>query len=116
MLIAEHALAGLQRAAVEGLGFAVAALGTVQNGEVVDADERVRMLIAEHALGLAQRDCRDLGCLVVTAIAVQPNGDPIQRADDSFGIGLGAVISAQLGGNSLDQRIGIQFIGHCARR
>ncbi len=40
MLLAEHPLFGLKRAAVEGLGLGLAALSTIQRCQIVDACER----------------------------------------------------------------------------
>ena len=45
-LLAEHSLAGLERAFKERLGLSVAALGRVEFGEIVHAYKRVGMLLA----------------------------------------------------------------------
>jgi len=46
MLLAEHPLAGLQRALIERLGLRVASLGLIEGGEIVHASKRVAMLRA----------------------------------------------------------------------
>ena len=55
MLLAEHPLAGLERALVERLGLAIAALGLIQLRQIVHACERIGMLLAEHPLAGLER-------------------------------------------------------------
>src|SRR5208337_1963351 len=71
MLLAEHPLAGLQRALIERLGLLVAALGLIEEGEIVHASKRVGMLLAEHPLGKRVSLLSDGGCFLVLALGVK---------------------------------------------
>ena len=70
MLLAEHALAGLERALIERLGLAVAALGLIQQRQIVDACERVGMLLAEHPLSGLERALQERLGLAVAALGL----------------------------------------------
>ena len=48
MALAQHLAAELQRLLVERLGLAVAALALVEDGQVVEAVERVGVALAQH--------------------------------------------------------------------
>ena len=65
MLLPQHALSHLQRAPVEWFRFAIAALGVVKGCQIVDAVERVRMLLAQLPLsGLQEAPEERFGLIV----------------------------------------------------
>ena len=110
MLGPQHPLAGLQCAAQEWFGVAVAALGLVQDGQVVDAAEGTGVLgpqhplaglqcVAEERLGLAVAalDAIKLGQVVDADECIRMLGTPhppgisIGDAGDLLGLGIAAL-------------------------
>ena len=70
MLLAEHALAGLQRALIERLGLAIAALGLIQRRQIVHACKRIGMLLAEHPLAGLERALIERLGLAIAALGL----------------------------------------------
>ena len=70
MLLAQHPLAGRQRALIERLGLAIAALGVIEEAQIVHACKRIGMLRAQHALAGRQRALIERLGLAIAALGL----------------------------------------------
>ncbi len=81
MLLAEQPLAGLERAPKERLRVLIAALGLIEEGEIVHGGKRVGMLLAEHPLGKRDGFLRERERLLVFSLAVELHSAVVEDDD-----------------------------------
>src|SRR5215831_5780033 len=79
----EHLAARLQRFPIERLRLAVAALGVVEKGQVVEAGQRVRMAEPEHLAPRLQRFPIERLRLAVAALGVVETGQVVEAGQGS---------------------------------
>ncbi len=75
MLLAQHPLAGLERAPIERLGFGVAALVLIERGQIVHNRQRTAVLLAQHPLTSLERAPIERPGFGVAALVLKEQGE-----------------------------------------